>query len=85
MGSVGFQPLQIEEWRERLRKMSDEELIRFGRAVLGMRSPEANLAHPPRSIFVDQLQEARAEWRRRHPTPAVAIGSAFATAQEPVR
>jgi hypothetical protein len=85
MDSARFQPLQIEQWRERLRKKSDEELIRFGRAALGMCSPEANFGHPPRSIFVDQLQEARAEWRRRHPTPAVAIGSAFAIAQEPVR
>jgi hypothetical protein len=32
MGSVGFQPLQIEEVRARLRKMTDEALIRFGRA-----------------------------------------------------
>jgi hypothetical protein len=57
MDSAGFQPLQIEEWRERLRKKSDEELIRFGRAALGMCSPEANFGHPPRSIFVDQLQD----------------------------
>jgi|HubBroStandDraft_4_1064222.scaffolds.fasta_scaffold89159_1 hypothetical protein len=32
MGSVGFQPLQIDEVRARLRKMTDEALIRYGRA-----------------------------------------------------
>jgi hypothetical protein len=58
MDSAGFQPLQLEQWREGLRKMSDEELSRFGRAALGMCSPEANFGHPPRSIFVDQLQES---------------------------
>ena len=85
MDSAGFQPLQLEQWREGLRKMSDEELSNFGRAALGMCSPEANFGHPPRSIFVDQLQESRAEWRRRRPSSAVAIGSAFAIAHEPVR
>jgi len=30
---VGFQPLQLEEVRARIRKMSDQELIRFGRAA----------------------------------------------------
>lgn len=45
--------------RARLRKMSDEELIRFGRAAAGMCSPEANFGHAPRRVFVEQLQEAR--------------------------
>jgi hypothetical protein len=69
MGSIGFQPFQIEEVRERLRKMTDAELIRYGRASAGMCSPEANFGEPPRQVFVDQLREARAEWRRRHSTP----------------
>lgn len=85
MDSIGFQPLQIEQWRERLRKMTDEELIRFGRATPGMCWPEANCGQPPLTVCVDQLQETRAEWRRRRPTPVVAIGGAFAIAQEPVR
>ena len=67
MGSVGFQPFQLESLRERLRKMSDDELVRFGRAAAGMCSPEANFGHAPRTVFVEQLREARAEWRRRHP------------------
>lgn len=67
MSSVGFQPFQIEEVRERLRKMTDAELIRYGRALAGMCSPQANFGEPPLQVFVDQLREARAEWRRRHP------------------
>jgi hypothetical protein len=64
MGPVGFQPFRLEEVRERLQKMSDAELIRFGRASAGMCSPEANFGQPPRQVFVKQLREARREWRR---------------------
>jgi hypothetical protein len=32
-----------------------------------MCTPEANLGAPPRRVFVIQLEEARAEWRRRLP------------------
>ena len=41
--------------RERLRKMTDEELVRFGKEV-------RRLAENP---FQRQLEEARAEWKRR--------------------
>jgi hypothetical protein len=40
MGSVGFQPLKLEELRARLRKMSDEDLLRFGRAAASLCRPE---------------------------------------------
>jgi hypothetical protein len=30
--------------------------------------PQANLGKPPREEFVVQLEEARTEWRRRHPS-----------------
>jgi hypothetical protein len=65
MSSVGFQPLQLEAVRARLRKMSDADLLRFGRAAASLCRPEQQFGHPPRQVFVDQLQEARAEWRRR--------------------
>jgi hypothetical protein len=74
MGSVGFQPLQIEEVRVRLRKMSDTDLIRFGRAAAGMCSLEANFGRPPRQVFVEQLEEARAEWRRRQVSIPPTVG-----------
>jgi hypothetical protein len=34
-----------------------------------MVSPRANMGKPPLPTFVLQLEEARAEWRRRHPPP----------------
>ena len=45
----------LRKLRDKLRKMSDEELIRFGREV-------KKLAENP---FQRQLEEARAEWKRR--------------------
>jgi hypothetical protein len=66
MGSVGFRPYQLEEVRVRLRKMSDEELLRFGRAAASLCRPEDQFGRPPRAVFVEQLREARSEWRRRH-------------------
>jgi hypothetical protein len=62
---VGFQPLQLEEVRARRRKMSDADLLRFGRAAASLCRPEGQFGHAPRHVFVDQLQEARAEWQRR--------------------
>jgi hypothetical protein len=56
-------------------KLSDAELIRYGRASAGMCSLEANFGEPPRQVFVEQLREARAEWRRCHPPSATPEGS----------
>jgi len=55
--SIGFDSDEIvlEKLRERLRRMTDEELIRFGKEV-------RRLAENP---FQRQLEEARAEWKRR--------------------
>ena len=47
--------------------MSDGDLLRYGRAAASLCRPERQFGHPPRQVFVDQLEEARAEWRRRHP------------------
>jgi hypothetical protein len=57
--------VDLDELRIRLRKMTDADLIAFGNAAQYMCSPKANLGKPPRQPFVIQLQEARAEWRRR--------------------
>jgi hypothetical protein len=56
-----------EEYRARLRKITDEELIREGKAGRCLCSPMANFSKPPRKVFVVQLEEVNAEWRRRHP------------------
>jgi len=69
VSSVGFLPFELEELRARLRKMSDAELLRFGKAARSMAAPEANFGKPS-EVYVIQLREARAEWRRRHPKRA---------------
>jgi len=53
--------VQLRKFRERLRAMSDEELVDYGRA-LG-RIPKRVSGVPE----INRLAEARAEWRRRHP------------------
>jgi hypothetical protein len=59
--------INIEEARLRLRKINDEELLRYGQAAKYMCSRHANMGMPPREEFVMQLREARAKWRRRFP------------------
>ena len=53
---------ELEELRKCLSRVSDEQLVRFGKAA-------RSLCRDPRcpDTFKRQLQEARAEWRRRHP------------------
>jgi hypothetical protein len=67
MQSIGASEFSLENLRKRLQRMSDEELILFGKACRDMLTPQANLGRPPREVFVIQLQEARKEWRRRYP------------------
>ena len=64
---AGENELNLEALRERLRRMSDRELFRFGRAARYMCSPAANHGKEPRREFVIQLREAETEWRRRRP------------------
>jgi hypothetical protein len=59
--------LDLDRLRTRLAKMTDVELKRFGRSAAYMCTPQANLGAEPRPAFVLQRDEARAEWRRRHP------------------
>ena len=60
--SISFQSEEIvlNKLRERLRRMTDEELIKFGKEV-------RKLAENP---FQKQLEEARAEWKRRRESRA---------------
>jgi len=59
MMSISFESEEIvmNKLRERLRRMTDDELIRFGKDV-------RRLAENP---FQRQLEEARREWERRKP------------------
>jgi hypothetical protein len=59
-------PEDIEQIRERIRKMSDAELRKYGRAARELADPKKNYG-PRNPAFQIQLDEARAEWRRRHP------------------
>ena len=54
---IGFESDEaiLQKLRERLRRMTDEELIRFGKEV-------RKLSENP---FRRQLEEARREWKRR--------------------
>ena len=49
----------LRKLRDKLRKMTDEELVRFGKEV-------RRLAENP---FQRQLEEARKEWKRRKRFP----------------
>ena len=57
--------VDLEEVRARLRKMTEQQLRKFGDAAKFMCSPGANFGEPPRKPFLVQLGEARAEWHRR--------------------
>jgi hypothetical protein len=48
--------------------MTDRQLREFGKAARYMVSPQANMGTPPLLIYEAQLEEATAEWRRRHPS-----------------
>jgi hypothetical protein len=65
MNSIQMVDLNVEELRARLRKMTDEELLRYGKAGKYMCSPVANFGKPPLEVFVVQLTECREEWSRR--------------------
>jgi tRNA A37 N6-isopentenylltransferase MiaA len=62
--SIGFNSddIILAKLREKLRRMTDEELIKFGKEV-------HRLAENP---FQRQLDEARAEWKRRKKRPVLA-------------
>jgi hypothetical protein len=60
----------VEEIREYIRKLSDKDLLRYGRATRYMTTPQATQGKPPRQVFLVQLEECRAEWKRRFPTAA---------------
>ena len=65
--AVAFEPFDEEKERERLGKMSDDELIREGKAARYMCAPATNFGKPPREVYVIALRLVKEEWRRRHP------------------
>ena len=69
VNSVGFSSsdneVDLESLRACLRKMTDVELLRYGRAAKSMCSPGAYFGQAPSQTFVIQLEEARAELEQR--------------------
>ena len=63
--AVDFDEFDEEKERERLRKMSDEELIREGRAARYLCSLATNFGKPPRDVYVIALRLCKEEYRRR--------------------
>jgi hypothetical protein len=64
---ISLKPESPEELRKRLREMSDLELRRFGERARKLSDSKMNFdATEPHVV---ELEEARAEWRRRHPRP----------------
>jgi hypothetical protein len=55
-----------EELRKRLREMPNLELRRFGERARKLSDPKMNFGATEPHVRV--LEEARAEWRRRHAT-----------------
>ena len=72
--AVSMMEFDEEKERERLRKVSDEELIREGRAARYMCAPSTNSGKPPRDVYVIALRLWKEEYRRRHPKQSVANG-----------
>ena len=53
---------ELEQLRARLHKMADAQLASFGKAARSLcRDPKCP------EVFKRQLEEAKTEWRRRHP------------------
>jgi hypothetical protein len=58
----------VEEFRRRIQAISDEQLIRFGKAARYMADPRNSAERRSvESVFVVRLRKCREEWRRRHP------------------
>jgi len=57
-------PTDVKQVRARIRKMNDEQLLKYGQAAKYMCS-RANMGKPPREAFLLQLHEAREELEAR--------------------
>jgi hypothetical protein len=66
---IGFRMKTLEEIHAELTKMSDAQLIEHGNTLRGFCRPTRG--HGIDKNWLNQLDEARAEWRRRHPPKKV--------------
>jgi hypothetical protein len=65
MEGINLVDTSAEEYRQRIARMSDDRLIREGEAARYMSDPR--IQREIRPVFVMQLGQCIAEWRRRHP------------------
>jgi hypothetical protein len=67
IGALGFEfeEVQLRKLRDRLRLMSDQELVRRGKECRNLVRARRVSATP--DLWPAQLEPAREEWRRRHP------------------
>jgi hypothetical protein len=63
---IAFQPLAAQKYREFVRKLSDEALIREGKQLRRL-SGDGKIVSTMPCAFYEQLKICRADWRRRHP------------------
>jgi|GEM_PF-2652493 len=71
-------PIDLEEFRARLRRMTDAELLKYRRAGRSFCSLKANFGKPPRETFVIQLKLCREEWKRRKAAKLIYVYGFFA-------
>ncbi|HWO27620.1 MAG TPA: hypothetical protein VNO32_02360 [Candidatus Acidoferrum sp.] len=56
----------VQDFRERIQAISDEQLIGYGKAARYMADPQQSAdRRSVEPVFVFQLRECREEWRRR--------------------
>jgi hypothetical protein len=65
MSTVTTDDLKIARLRNRLRQLSDNELLRFG--LIAKYACQADELQGERESSLRELQEAREEWNRRKP------------------
>jgi hypothetical protein len=64
---IGFQEFDTQKYREFVRTLSDEALIREGKKMRWL-SGDGKIVSTMPSAFAEQLKICREQWRRRHPT-----------------
>jgi len=58
----------VEDFKKRIQAITDDQLIRFGKAAAYMADPKNSAdRRSVEPVFKIQLRECREEWRRRHP------------------
>jgi hypothetical protein len=62
----GFDYINVDEWRIRLRDMTDAKVIEFGKACQNLL--RTRLKTQSEEPWKTQLELAKDEWKRRYPT-----------------